>query len=134
METIDGQALADRMRAVRARYGWSVGEVAKRSGLSRAYVHSLEQGRAKRPGADTIRRLEDILGPLRPPPTTTGGEIPSGLASVAEERGIPASEVRILAGLRVRGRQPMSQQRWRFIYDAIVASEQMDLDEPDSGD
>jgi transcriptional regulator with XRE-family HTH domain len=104
--------------------------VARRSGLSRAYVHTLEQGGAKRPGADAIRRLEDVLGPLRAPRGTPDPAVPSPLARVAEERNIPASEVRMLAGLRVRGRQPMSEQRWRFIYDAIVASEQLDLDEP----
>jgi hypothetical protein len=35
----------------------------------------------------------------------------------------------VLAGIRVRGKQPSSRDRWRFIYDALVASEGMDMEE-----
>lgn len=128
METTYGEDLAARIKTARAMNGWSLAEVARRSGLSRAYIHTLEQGRAKRPGADAIRQLEDVLGPLRPS-TTPDSTVPPSLARVARERNIPPGELRMLAGLRLRGRQPMTEQRWRFIYDAIVASEQLDLDE-----
>jgi transcriptional regulator with XRE-family HTH domain len=131
LETTTGQELAQRIRAARSRNGWSLADVARRSGVSRAYVHALEQGRAKRPGADALRRLEDVLGPLQSGPAKSDATIPAGLARVAEERSIPPGEVRMLAGLRVGGRQPSTQQRWRFIYDAIVASERLDLDESD---
>jgi hypothetical protein len=53
-------------------------------------------------------------------------DIPDGLRRVAEERRIPTSEVQVLAGLRVAGKAPVSAQRWRFIYDAILASESLD--------
>jgi transcriptional regulator with XRE-family HTH domain len=99
--------------------------VSRRTGLSRAYINALELGRGKRPGADALRRLEDALGPLGSP----GGEnlaVPPGLRSIARERHIPESEVRMLASLRVRGIQPRSEERWRFIYDALVTSEAMD--------
>jgi hypothetical protein len=32
----------------------------------------------------------------------------------------------MLAGLRIQGQQPVTKERWRFIYDALLASEQMD--------
>lgn len=134
METPRGEALAEKVREARARNGWSLGDVAQRSGLSRAYVHALERGRAKRPGAEALRRLEDVLGPLGTGREDRDPSVPAALARVADERNIPPSEVTILAGLRVRGRQPTTEHRWRFIYDAIVASEQLDLDSEDADD
>jgi transcriptional regulator with XRE-family HTH domain len=99
--------------------------VASRAGLSRAYVSALELGRSKRPGADAIRRLEDVLGPLGEAPSTPH-DLPPGLKILAEERRLPRAELQILASLHVRGRRPISPERWRFIYDALVASEVMD--------
>lgn len=119
-----GAELASRIRDARSRHGWSLAEVARRTGLSRAYINALEHGRSRRPGADALRRLEDVLGPLLTPPTFD--HLPSGLERLARDRNLPASEVRVLASLRIAGRQPVSPERWRFIYDALIASETMD--------
>jgi transcriptional regulator with XRE-family HTH domain len=121
----DLEEFAKRIKEVRTRLGWSLAEVSRRTGLSRAYINSLELGRGKRPGAEALRRLEDVLGPLigKPPDSSA---VPPGLRTVARERQIPESEVRMLATLKVRGVQPRTEQRWRFIYDALVTSEAMD--------
>lgn len=119
-------ALAERLREARERLGWSLSEAAGRTGLSRAYINALERGRGKRPGADAVRKLEDVFGPLRGPENHDLVGAPPGLQALARERHLPEAEVRVLAGLRIRGRQPMSKERWRFIYDALLTSEQMD--------
>jgi transcriptional regulator with XRE-family HTH domain len=116
--------LGRRIHEIRTKRGWSLAEVSRRTGLSRAYINALERGQSRRPGADAIRRLEDVLGPLVAPPVVEG--VPDGLAHLARERNLPSSEVRALASLRIGGRQPVSQERWRFIYDALMASEAMD--------
>lgn len=126
-----GADLGPRIREARDRRGWSLADVAGRTGLSRAYVNALERGKGRRPGADALRRLEDVLGPLREPPTFAQ-EVPPGLRRLAEERNLPTAEVTTLASLRVGGRQPVTQERWRFIYDALVASESMDAMVDDS--
>jgi transcriptional regulator with XRE-family HTH domain len=132
--TIEAAALGSRLQEARARLGWSLSETAARTGLSRAYINALERGRGKRPGADVIRRLEDVFGPLRSPTSAIEqGDTPSGLVALAQERRIPPTEVRILASLRIRGQQPQSKDRWRFIYDALIASEQMDAKMPRGG-
>lgn len=113
--------------------GWSLAEVSRRTGLSRAYVNALERGLGKRPGADVLRRLEDALGPLLDGNQAKNAAVPAGLRSVARERHIPESEVHMLASLRVRGLQPQTEQRWRFIYDALVNSESMDPSTRDKG-
>lgn len=120
--------LASRIRAARSRLGWSLSETAGRTGLSRAYINALERGRGKRPGADVIRRLEDVFGSLHASTAASVDDAPSGLIALARERQIPAGEVRMLAGLRIRGQQPRTMERWRFIYDALVASEHIDAE------
>ena len=125
MNTPVGDELGGLVKAARTKRGWSLADVASRTGLSRAYINALEHGRARRPGADALRRLEDVLGPIRQPgdlPAT----VPAGLQELAKERDLPTSEVVTLAALRIGGRQPASRERWRFIYDALVASESMD--------
>lgn len=122
----EADPFAERLRKARERLGWSLSEAAERTGLSRAYINALERGRGKRPGADAVRRLEDVFGPLRTPDDRDVAAAPPGLKALARERHLPEAEVRVLAGLRIRGRQPMSKERWRFIYDALLASEQMD--------
>jgi transcriptional regulator with XRE-family HTH domain len=96
--------------------------------LSRAYINALEHDRSRRPGADALRRLEDVLGPLVTAPRLEG--VPDGLARLARDRNLPSSEIQVLASLRIGGRQPASPERWRFIYDALVASEAMDTTSP----
>lgn len=117
--------LSKRISGARARLGWSLAEVSRRTGLSRAYINALELGRGKRPGADALRRLEDVLGPLVQS-HLANAPVPPALRNVARERHIPESEVQMLAGLKIRGLQPRSEERWRFIYDALVSSEAMD--------
>jgi transcriptional regulator with XRE-family HTH domain len=124
--SLTGVLLGSKLRGARERLGWSLSETAKRTGLSRAYISALELGRGKRPGADVVRRLEDVFGPLRDVGPEPAEDLPEGLDALAKERQLPESEIRVLAGLRIRGEQPQTPERWRFIYDALVASEAMD--------
>ena len=72
----------------------------------------------------------DALGRARTPAPgpLNSGRYPDGLRRLAEERRIPTSDVQVLASLRVAGKTPVSTDRWRFIYDAILASESLDAD------
>jgi len=133
IKSSDTDTLAEKLKKARSRLGWSLAEVSRRTGLSRAYVNALERGLGKRPGADVLRRLEDALGPLLDGNQAKNAAVPAGLRSVARERHIPESEVHMLASLRVRGLQPQTEQRWRFIYDALVNSESMDPSTRDKG-
>lgn len=126
LSSIESEELGRRIRDARTERGWSLAEVSRRTGLSRAYINALERGKGRRPGADTIRRLEDVLGRVSTAEPASLGELPVGLQQLAVERNLPASEIQVLAGLQVRGRQPESLERWRFIYDALVASESID--------
>jgi transcriptional regulator with XRE-family HTH domain len=121
----EASAVGARLRAARGAAGWSLADAAARTGLSRAYISALEHGRSKRPGADALRRLEDVFGPLATAEQRRE-DIPPELRAAARERRLPVAEVRQLAGLRVRGRTPQTRERWGFILDALLTSEAMD--------
>lgn len=126
MSTIeDPQEWGALVRSRRAHLGWSLADLAEKTQLSRAYISAIERGRSKRPGADVVRRLEMALGPLRD--DKAAADMPPTLAAVVAEHGLTAAEASSLAGLRIRGQQPQTKQRWDFIYKALLASETLDL-------
>jgi transcriptional regulator with XRE-family HTH domain len=125
----DALAWGELLRSRRTDLGWSLADLAGRTGISRAYISALERGRSKRPGAETIRKLEDVVGPLINHESRAASiEPPQGLAELAAERGLSPSDVKALSTLSVRGRAPRSKERWAFIYQALLSSESMDDD------
>lgn len=113
------------LRERRTSLGWSLADLAARTGLSRAYISALERGNSKRPGAAAIQKLEDAVGPLihrGDQPT----DAPAGLTAFATEHGLHPADVAALANLKVRGRSPETKERWAFIYQALLASESID--------
>lgn len=62
METLEvAGAIGDRVRARRVERGWTLDELADRSGVSRRMVVNVEQG-ASNPSIATLLRLSDALG------------------------------------------------------------------------
>ena len=70
------EALGQRARAARAERGWSIREVAERSGVSPRFLVQLESGR----GNISVRRLADVARALHTTPSallaTTQDEVP----------------------------------------------------------
>jgi transcriptional regulator with XRE-family HTH domain len=126
----DTQEWGRHLRQSRQARGWSLADVAERAQLSRAYISAIERGKSKRPGAEAVRRLESVLGIWKGNGSEESQDMPAALASVAEEHGLSSSEVEALAGIRIRGRQPQTKQRWDFIFNALLASEALDNDVP----
>jgi transcriptional regulator with XRE-family HTH domain len=62
------EALSQLIRSKRAIHGWSQGELAKRSGVSRKTISDIENGSLKRaPQPRTVHKLLWVL-PTEPPP------------------------------------------------------------------
>lgn len=121
-----------RIKKYRQDAGLSLTELATRSGLSKGYLSTLESSDESRPSGTTLYALAKVLGVtmsdllgeqlLVESPT----EIPSSLAKFAREAQLPQSDVRMLAAIKFRGEQPQSIDRWRYIYQAISNSRNLD--------
>jgi transcriptional regulator with XRE-family HTH domain len=102
--------------------------------VSKSYLSELENGNgsAQRPSADVLYRLgkalgvamSDLLG--RPVIIEPTRKRPASLVKFAKDANLPEADIEMLAGIKFRGDQPRTADRWGFIYQAIRNSEPMD--------
>ncbi len=111
----------------------SLSQLANKSGVSKGYLWNLEsRSDGKRPSAETLYAIakalgvtiSDLLGRelLTTPPT----EIDPSLEQFAKEDKLPQADVRMLASIQWRGDPPRTVERWRYIYQAIKLSRELD--------
>lgn len=123
-----------RIKRFRTERDLTATELAKAAGVSKSYLSVLENddGTQRRPSAKTLYSLasamgvamSDLLGrPIIMQPAT---ERPASLIEFASQRDLPEADIDMLAGIRFRGEQPSTADRWSFIYDAIRNSASMD--------
>ncbi len=125
----------ERLQEIRESRGISRQELAAKAGLSRAYIYLLE-GRLdddddtqRRPSYDVVRRLARALS-VEPDAFSADGpakcrmdlDIPPSLSEAAKRFSIPAGDVRELAALSFRGRQPAKAGDWAQLWIAILNS------------
>lgn len=130
------EGLGSRIRRYRNDKEISQAELARRAGVSPAYLSELEAGAGRRPSGRVLLSLAQALGvtiaellgrELQP---AVGDEVtlPPGLAEFAAEHDLPESDVRMLAGIEFRGEPPRTAKRWEVIYDTIRSSRIFDED------
>lgn len=61
----------------------------------------------------------ELLGKSGPHSQSVNFDIPESLRQFAEEANLPDAEIRMLAGIRYRGKQPKTADDWRYIYESI---------------
>lgn len=98
-------ALGRRARALRLGHGWTLREVAERSGLSPRFLVQLEAGR----GNISIKRLADLARALETTP-----------ASLLTESDEPAEPVIALLGLRGAGKTTVGRRLARRLRVPFV--------------
>lgn len=123
-----------RIKRYRTERGMTATELANAAGVSKSYLSALEKGDGtqRRPSAKTLYALasamgvamSDLLG--RPIITQIPSERPQSLLQFARQRNLPEADIDMLAGIRFRGEEPKTADRWSFIYDAIRNSASMD--------
>lgn len=77
-------AIGDRLTGLRERRAWSMGQLAERSGVSRAAISRIEAGLTPSPGAETLRKLAEALG--------------VGVSEITGERPIPRRQPQVMEG------------------------------------
>ena len=115
----------------------SLGQLAEKSKVSKSYLWNLENREEdKRPSAKVLfeiaKALNVTLADLYGHGLTVVGEpvIDPALARLADEEGLAAADVRMLASIEFRGDAPRTVERWRYIYQAIRTSRELDRKQP----
>lgn len=128
-------AVGARIRRFREEKGISLNALAAETKISKSYLWSLENDpTATRPSGDTLYKIAQALGVTmsallgRRLLTETSTVIPKGLQELAAELSLPESDIRMLAAIQFRGDRPQTKERWRYIYNAIRTSK--DIDKP----
>ncbi len=126
-------SIGTRMKTYRDEAGMSLSQLAELSGVSKSYLWNLENRREdKRPSAKILFSIAKALGVTiadllgHELHVTVADNIEPSLAEFAERAGLPAADVAMLASIRFRGDAPKSIDRWKFIYQAIRTSRELD--------
>jgi transcriptional regulator with XRE-family HTH domain len=127
------ETVGHRLRNYRIERGISLTALAQAAGLSKGYLSSLESDEhQRRPSAEVLYALAQQLGVTmsdlmgRKLLSAASPEVPDSLARFAAEAHLNEADIAMLASIRFRGEQPRSPERWRYIYDSIRNSAQMD--------
>ena len=123
--------IGPKVKKFRELRGFSLTELAEKSGVSKGFLWEIEQGNSKRPGAEVLFKvataldvtIADLLGKktVEAEPDEITPEINSGLREFIDERkrrGEPlvADEIRSLAFIQFRGGRPQTKNQWEQIY------------------
>jgi len=125
--------VAERVKQRRMEKGITAADLARRAGISKAYLSEIENGKVPRPSADVLYRLATELGTTvadllgKPVQAPAARSIPDALRQFAEAEELPEEDVKMLAQIRFRGEQPKTPDDWRFLYDAIKRSVRKDV-------
>jgi transcriptional regulator with XRE-family HTH domain len=135
MSTVN-ETVGQRIKRYREDREITPSELAERAGVAKSYLSTLEhdeQGtNERRPSADTLYRIAKVLGVAmsdllgKPVITAQTHRRPASLIKFAEDRDLPDADIEMLAGIRFRGEEPQTSERWEFIYQAIKNSAPMD--------
>ena len=130
-------SLAGRLRQIRESKDLTLDEVATRAKISKTYLWELEKDLAgeKKPSADVLLRIATALSvtiaDLLALPTVRvqeqGIEVPSSLGEFKvrmTKLNTPLSDrdLRDLAVMKFRGRQPQTADEWHQLYLTLVAT------------
>ena len=114
-------SVGTRVKTIRLARGWSLRDLAQKSGLSAGYLSQLENERRKSPSATSIAALsgafnigaEVLLSDSSP-------FIQESVAAFAAEEGLALEDVIWLSQVQVRGRRLADGGELRRVYHAVM--------------
>lgn len=113
---------SEQVRDQRKAQKLSQRSLAAQVGISRNYLSEIERGVATNLSWQVRQDLAAALG------LSAGGEsieptaLPEGLAEFVAAAKLPQEDVQMLAGLKYRGQQPTTPEKWEMLYKMIKAA------------
>ncbi len=121
--------IGERIKQRREERGIKLSELARRAGVSKAYLSALEKGASKRPSADILYKIASALGTsvadLMGRTLQVAEEerqIPPGLYELALSENLSEEEINMLKSIKYRGKSPQTKDDWKFLYESIKRS------------
>ena len=123
--------LSEKIKQLREKKEWSLNKLAEEAGISKAYLSQLENNVSKQPSAEILLKiasaLDTTIADLLDKPVRVHaedfGEMPTGLRELIDKRGKPLDireeDVKMLMGIRYRGKQPTTIEDWEYILQSI---------------
>ena len=130
---IDIKRLGENVRFRRQGKGWTLSDLAEKSGISKAYISDLENGAAGKPNIQYVfaianalgMTLDELLEDAAPKRSDSSkkkrviDDLPPGLQELQMDMNLSESEVEMLAQVNFRGNRPKDKEGWRFLLEAI---------------
>lgn len=129
---IDLKKLGQSIRNLRLGKGWSLADLAEKSGASKAYISDLENGTAGRPNIQYVYAIARALGVTLDELLDDAGtqtprrqfqrkkeDVPPGLLELQQDLDLTDEDVNMLAQVNFRGHRPRDKEGWRFLLEAL---------------
>lgn len=113
---MDAVDFGQKVRSLRKKEGLTQFQLADKIRISRNYLSCIETGDASNLSWDIKTKLCTALG------ISTDHEsmvLPISLTSFAHADALPDDDVKMLAQLSYRGKQPDTPEKWRILYGII---------------
>lgn len=117
------ETFGERMRRLRQQREMSLDDLARKTGISKAYLWKLERKPDANPSIEIARTIAKALGTtvatLVPTDETSEADSPEIPESLAEAKGrfkMSEQDVLDLAGISFRGQHPMTAEEWGLLY------------------
>ncbi len=130
--TIDLRKLGENIRFLRNGKAWTLADLARESGISKAYISDLENGSAGKPNIQYVYSIACSLGVTldqlleetvedanSEKIAAAAADLPAGLAELKEELNLTDSDVGRLATIQFRGKRPRDKEGWRYLINTL---------------
>jgi len=130
---IDLKRLGHTIRFLRQGKEWGLAELARESGVSKAYISDLENGVAGKPNVQYLysiavaldTTLNDLVNGAVAAESSALADthlrpLPPGLAELKAEMNLSDEDVTKLATLNFRGHRPKDKDGWRYLLETLT--------------
>jgi len=127
--------LKDNLKRLRKNKQLTLDELSEKSGVSKPYLWQLENEDDKKPSADILFKIAEVLettiADLMGYPVTVHDEtvkkLPKALQEFVKkakqmELNLSDEDVQMLAKIKLRGKSPKTAEDWEYVYQSIMRS------------